>query len=266
MSETIRTAADAFPHNPQRPGLVERLLMPFAGRAEEATMQTGTLSFMNQIVNRRAIVAAASAAGVAGIAAFGTLAKAHAEPAARIAVKGRPVVAPKLRKLEAAFNAEWKRYQVLEEAHTAAEKALFAAKPPKPDHFETPAELYEQFRTLRLDQMNTGNPIYAAIDEYEEMNKTRLDQWQVECEAVENRPEFAEPARAFSQQLKRNDLAADLVLAYPARSVAEIQVKLRVHSKNCFEEYQLLEALERDIARVAKIERGVSRGTNAVTA
>ncbi|QND58215.1 hypothetical protein [Mesorhizobium huakuii] len=266
MSETIQGPVDAFPHNPQRPGLVERLLMPFAGRAEEATMRTGKLSFMNQHVNRRAIVAASAAAGIAGMAALGAIAKAHAEPTAN--AKGRPAVDPKLRKLEAAFNAEWRRYEQLEAAHTAAEEALFVAKPPKPDHVEAPAELYERFRTLRMDQMNTGNPIYAALDEYQEMNKTRLDQWEAECEAVKGRPEFEEPFRAFRQQLKRNDEAADRVLRYPARSVAEVQVKMRVHRKNCFEEDQLVDALARDIARIAKVERarsGVSRGTDAVT-
>ncbi|GLQ82887.1 hypothetical protein GCM10007881_64100 [Mesorhizobium huakuii] len=86
MSETIPAATIAATvgsaRNSQRPSLVERLLMPFAGRAEEATMQEG-LSFMNQTVNRRAIMAAAPT-GVAGIVAAGMVggaAEAFAAPA-----------------------------------------------------------------------------------------------------------------------------------------------------------------------------------------
>lgn len=65
MSETIKTTVDAFPHNPQRRSLVERLLMPFAGRAEEAQMQRGKLSFMNQHIDRRALIAASTGAACA---------------------------------------------------------------------------------------------------------------------------------------------------------------------------------------------------------
>ena len=76
MSETMKLGATAYAHDSQRPGLVERLLMPWNAKAgEEPMMQTGKLSFMNQTVNRRAIMAAAPT-GVAGIVAAGIMGEA----------------------------------------------------------------------------------------------------------------------------------------------------------------------------------------------
>lgn len=73
MSETKKPAAGAVAARARRPRLVDRLLMLWNGRAaEEATMRTEKASFMNQIINRRTMFAAApAAAGVAGLVVAG---------------------------------------------------------------------------------------------------------------------------------------------------------------------------------------------------
>lgn len=223
---------------------------------------------MNEHVNRRAVIAG-SATSVAGLAlAFGSSVS-HAAPAGNASVAAVATVDPKLRKLEAAFNAEYKKYLAVEPAHTAAERGCFRAKPPRPEEIKIPDELYERFRNLRLIEMTKDNPVYAAIDQYHETNRMRIEQWEAECAAVASRPEFIEPTEVFRRQLTSCDLAADRVLRFPARSLADIQVKTRIHRKWFFEEEEVLDVIIADIARVAKCQRqtrgDVSRATGGVT-
>ncbi|MER8990045.1 hypothetical protein [Mesorhizobium sp. M0678] len=270
MSETMKSAAAAYARDPQRPGLVERLLKPWnASAGSGPAMMLPEESFMNQHVNRRAVMA--GSAGVAGIAFALGSSVSQAEPAGKNSVAaGRHVVDPKLRKLEAAFKAQWKKYKAALPAHSAAQRGCVAAKPPRPEEIKTPGELFVPFRTLRLDQMNRDNPHFAAICEYQDMNKARLDRWRAECEAIERRPEFTKPTQSFRRQLALCDLAAERVFRFPARSLADIQVKIQVHRKwSVDDEEALLRFIIADIARVAKCQRqtrgDVSRATGGVT-
>jgi hypothetical protein len=212
---------------------------------------------MTTVMNRRsalrAIGALSATAGATAAFAFG-VSEATAVPASPPA---RPAAAiPKLLQLEAAFKAEWTKHRAQLPEHDAAERAQIDARPPRPESTPLPDDLVEALRDMSLRQIgNDSHPVNIAQRAHYARDAARLAAYNEECAAIDKRIGWEKINCAYVRQLDRVSRAADRVIAFPARSVADLGVKMRVIAVWDLYGDDDFQAIVADINRIVRSER-----------
>lgn len=269
MLETMGSSAfggdNAYARDPQRSRLVDRLLKAWNACAgvEPVEHETGKANSMNQMVNRRAVVAASTGAAAivfSGVSPSDAMAappgaaalqQATAEPSQPIPdlshVLAGPAGAPasNLRQLESAFNAEWDKLEALSPAHSDAEEKYMAAtaKIPRPVMPGMSQAELEAMRQMTLAEIGAMPRSTTAGAEYKEASKA----YERKVSAARRRTGFGKIERAYERQMERAADAAYAVLNEEALTLADVVIKVRVHQKFYFTGDDFAEVIADDI-------------------
>jgi hypothetical protein len=164
-----------------------------------------------------------------------------------VAPKAKAEAASELALLEAAFNEEFAKHLAQCPQHSEAEEAYMKMRGKRPEMPASTPEEVEAIRQMTIAEIGNLAPSAASIAHAEAV---RL--YNKADAAARRRSGFAKLNREFEQQLNRVSATAWAVVSYPAQSLADLAVKIRVHKKWAFDESDL-ECLVDDVARVVEI-------------
>lgn len=159
--------------------------------------------------------------------------------------KAAPPVPSQVAILEAAFHAEWKKLRALEPALNAAEQRYFDIKGRRPVMGEMTAEEVERIRRTAVADLAELPPSRASVEHTEAMRA-----YNKADAAARRKTGYGRLDREYSKQTHRTGNAANALLRYPAKTLADLAAKERVHRTWEFDG-QDFNCIMDDIARLA---------------
>ena len=192
-------------------------------------------------ITRRTILAGLPAAAAAGVAALPKMADAADGPD------------PEILRLEAEFNTAFRAFDRALDRLAAADKVWYAQKPKAPAAEPLPPEVTETDNRMMVRIINPITPKLKALAEYRDRHEKTWSRYNAECERLKQEAGLPEAHEEERRTCDAANAAFDAVLAFPATSIADLLVKLRVHDRWDYGEQALADALADDIKRIGGV-------------
>ncbi|BAV45279.1 Uncharacterized protein MLTONO_0376 [Mesorhizobium loti] len=173
--------------------------------------------------------------------------------------------APELRRLKEAFEVALQKWTDKNDLLGEAEKRYHGLIPPQPEELVLSREETLNGLRAQLNGEPSDHPAIVRTLEWSRATVARREAWEAACQEVMKDSGLPDARKADKKRLALASLAADRILRFRARSLADIQLKFEVDRTWDFEPEDFVPAIRADIDRIAKAQRGVSRGTNTVT-
>lgn len=130
----------------------------------------------------------------------------------------------KLFELEAAFHAEWAALRAMEPELNAAERRYMEVRMKRPVMPEMTSEEIDAMRSMTIAEIQTRQPSRASIEHAEAIRV--FDKADA---AARRKTGYGKLDRAYTKQTHRTADAANALLRLPAKTVAGLAAKERVH-------------------------------------
>lgn len=159
-----------------------------------------------------------------------------------------------LLRLEAEFSAAYDRFDAATHRHSEIESRVYAAKPPKPAEPPMPKELSDAVVKLSIEQFrDTNNLVCQAMARHREEYRQIFAAWETECATIERDNSLPEAEAEQNRLMFEASDAAEAVLDVPAKTLAGILIKLRVHDRWTFDADDILASITADIEAMAGV-------------
>ncbi|TPI16582.1 hypothetical protein [Mesorhizobium sp. B4-1-1] len=207
---------------------------------------------MNTHVSRRSIFGAS--ASLAAMA-MPPVAAAQTAPTVDVAM----AVSPELLRLKAAYDDENRKWKPFGDRLAEAETRYFDSKPPKPEWLSPPRLTNEEIVKMLEARLKGGDnadyPRKAEIEATTRENKAREEAWRQACDRAQRTSGLDKALRAEKRLSGRRHRAGEKVMCFPARSLQDMELKLRVQREFFYNDFQ--HVLAKDIRRLAKAQRAL---------